>query len=400
VDGDDQAVTGPAGQRPTDGTGDDGTASLRTRVHGMLDRHWQSEGYAAPNERVYPWQWLWDSCFHVLVWAELGRPDRAVAELGAALHTQAPDGFVPHMNYQRDPDRHTDLWGRPGASSITQPPMYGHAVAVLLRSGIVVPEEVVDRAAAGLRFLLTVRRRDPSGLVRICHPWETGADDSPRWDDRCPGGWDVERWRAHKNELLDRIERSPAGSPLDNPDFPVAAAGFSALVAFNALELVEVCPDAGLEAAAAELVDALDERWDEARRTWVDAGPTERGSGRVRSVEALLPLLVTRREEAATAALASLVDPAAHGAAFGPTGVHRDEAVYAPRTYWRGPAWPQLSYLLWLAASRRSAPEAAALAAALRRGADRSGLAEYWDPDTGEGLGAVPQSWAGVAVLV
>jgi hypothetical protein len=40
------------------------------------------------------------------------------------------------------------------------------------------------------------------------------------------------------------------------------------------------------------------------------------------------------------------------------------------------------------------------LAQGLISGARRSGFAEYWHPDTGEGLGARPQSWAALAVAV
>jgi hypothetical protein len=36
----------------------------------------------------------------------------------------------------------------------------------------------------------------------------------------------------------------------------------------------------------------------------------------------------------------------------------------------------------------------------LVRGAARSGLAEYWHPDTGAALGAVPQSWSALAAVV
>src|SRR5690606_7968926 len=133
---------------------------------------------------------------------------------------------------------------------------------------------------------------------------------------------------------------------------------------------------------------------------WVDAGAAEDGSGRCRSLDGLLPLLVTEDAGRAKAVLASLVDPTAYGARYGPTGVHRAEPAFSPTTYWRGPAWPQLSYLLWVAAARRGAPEAPELARALRAGAARSGFAEYWEPDTAAGLGAVPQCWAGLAVLV
>ena len=40
------------------------------------------------------------------------------------------------------------------------------------------------------------------------------------------------------------------------------------------------------------------------------------------------------------------------------------------------------------------------LADRLVAGAVESGLAEHWNPDTGRALGAVPQSWAGLAVVV
>ena len=62
---------------------------------------------------MYPWQWLWDSCFHALIWAELGRADRALAELTSALSDQAADGFVPHVRYVGDPGFLAEFWGRP-----------------------------------------------------------------------------------------------------------------------------------------------------------------------------------------------------------------------------------------------------------------------------------------------
>ena len=111
------------------GPADDELAAV---VHSMMDDNWVPEGYAAPNSSVYPWQWLWDSCFHVLVWLALGDVDRSRRELAVALAPQVSSGFVPHMHYVRRPGFHADLWGRQNGSSITQPPLYGHAVAELL----------------------------------------------------------------------------------------------------------------------------------------------------------------------------------------------------------------------------------------------------------------------------
>ena len=128
-----------------------------------------------------------------------------------------------------------------------------------------------------------------------------------------------------------------------------ARSGFSALVAWNALELADghrrrrACAgDAG------ELAEAIDARWDAELATWVDDGPTAAGSGRIRTLDALLPALAA---PAARGVRARSLDPAAFGAPCGPRGVHAAEPTYEPAAYWRGPAWPQLTYLLWLAAT-------------------------------------------------
>ncbi len=375
-------------------------AEFRSRARSVLEAAWVDEGYASPNHATYPYQWLWDSCFHAIAWADVGRPDRAVEELQTALSVQAPDGFVPHMNYVRRPGAHADLWRRDHASSITQPPMYGHAVAELHRRGVAVAPELVDRCRNGLRFLLFERPRHRSGLVTLCHPWESGADDSPRWDGAIGHeAWTRERWRVHKSWLVSQIEESACGSPLTNRAFDVASVGFSALVAFNATEIAETFGDDELAAAAAEIGSAVASRWDPALRTWVDAGVTEAGSGRVRTIDGALGVLVTAVPGQRDQVVADLVDDTAFGGPFGPAGVHRAEPCFDPRSYWRGPTWPQMAYLMWVAARRWGHLDVAAqLGRQLVDGADRSGFSEYWDPDDATGGGACPQTWATIAV--
>jgi hypothetical protein len=260
-----------------------------------------------------------------------------------------------------------------------------------------VDDEVVERAQRGLRFLLEHRRRSPAGLVEVCHPWESGCDDSPRWDDTVPGGRTPERWFDLKGRLVDAIERSSVGSPLHNPGFAVGSVGFSALVAWNARELATITHDDALVAAAAELVEAIEARWDAALCTWVDDGPTAAGSGRIRTLDALLPALVAPRADV----FAALLDPDAYGAPCGPRGVHRAEPTYEPNAYWRGSAWPQLTYVLWLAATSAGSAEAGSgLVRSMVTGVARSGFAEHWVADTGEGLGAVPQTWSALAAVM
>jgi hypothetical protein len=283
--------------------------------------------------------------------------------------------------------------------------MYGHALAELHRAGAAVPTELFERARRGLGFLLERRSRDGLGPV-IVHPWESGCDDSPRWDawSGPVGAWSPMRARVVKGELVGALRLDEDGSPVASSGFEVVSAAFAALVAFNARELASVTGDGALLEGADAIGAALDTRWNPEAAVWADAvvvGPSSgRGALPVRTVEAMLPVLVSTDDAAVGAAFAALVDPSAFGGAFGPAGVHRGEPAFDPGTYWRGAVWPQLMYLLWLAAHRRGHPVASVLRDQLRAGAWRSGFSEYWDPDTGLAGGAAPQSWTALAAVV
>ena len=114
------------------------TTRLQQRALDILEAHWRPDvGYCVPNPAVYPHQWLWDSAFHAVAWARLGDP-RGVVELSSLFDGRLECGMVPHMRY--GPTRPA-AWLGPleATSSITQPPMFGHAIAELVRSGFEVP---------------------------------------------------------------------------------------------------------------------------------------------------------------------------------------------------------------------------------------------------------------------
>lgn len=388
---------------------------LRRAARDVLEAHWRDPGFTCPNAGTYPWLWLWDSCFHALVWAELDEPERALSELRVALEGQWSSGFVPHMRYM-DMTREFDLfWGvpttrsLPSTSSITQPPVYAWVVSQLVSRGMDVPRDLIERSVDGLWFLLEGRRRSAEGLIEIVHPWESGCDHSPRWDDvMLPGDPTVDRydrdtWFRRKEELLASIERDRRGAPIANPEFPVGSVAFTSIVAHGARALAPVAGDRGLAEAADGLAAALVQRWDPGRRTFCDSGPTAGGSGSARTAEALLGVLVVDDAEILGAIAGELMDPLAFGGRYGPSQVHRDEVTFRRDSYWRGPSWPQISFLLHSGLEASGVPSALTAAAhvsvSLAAGAWESGWAEYWDPDDARPGGAVPQSWATLAVL-
>jgi len=386
--------------------GHDSDDDLPTQVRRLLDGHWDAgRGFCVPNPGTYPHLWLWDSCFHAIIWAHLG-DRRASRELEAVLEGQLADGLVPHMRYGAEPP---DTWlgPLPATSSLTQPPMFGHAVKVLSARGIEPTDETLTRARRGLDWLWE-HRRTQDDLIYVVHPWESGNDHSPRWDDwGAPGRTHADYERAartawNKERMLD-ISFAADGAALWSSTFVTCPASFNAYVAFNMAELAEVLDDEGLAARARRISEAMDEHlWAPEENLWSDRAVVGGGpSTRTPISDGVMGALVTSDRAKAEAALRQLEDPDRFGSPYGPANVSRTHPAYDPGAYWRGPAWPPLNYLFWLALRRWGWHDAAArIARQTVDAALANGWAEYWDPETGRGLGAVPQSWTGLVIAM
>ena len=387
--------------------------SVRAKTLRVLEAAWTEPGFCVPNLEVYPHQWLWDSCFHSIIWAELGDA-RGEIELETALRHQMDNGFVPHMTYWSTPDAGASFWGRPTTSTITQPPMYGHAAAELARRGFEVSDALISKLEQAFVYLLEGRARTSGGLIPIYHPWESGCDDSPRWDvvdgNGSSGPFSPTEWKKTKIDLTRSLVFDEYGAPVGNPGFEVGSIGFNSLVVFNLSEFLSIPGVSGrprsaeLAAESASLRSAIAGRWSDETQTWLDDSevtgrtPTSivrRNSG-CKTADSLLALLVDPRN----VGFDQLTNEEELGGRFGPPGVHRDEQSYDGSVYWRGPSWPQLNYLLAVAARRAGNDKLGdRIVAGQRRGVETSGWAEYWNADTGAGLGAIPQTWSGLAIV-
>lgn len=379
---------------------------LESEVSALLEGNWDAErGYCVPNHAVYPHLWLWDSCFHALVWAELG-DHRGLLEVQAVLEGQLPGGMVPHMRYG---PAGPDTWLGPltQTSSLTQPPMFGHVLRVLAERGQQAPAQTLDRARRGLDWLWQHRRTD-DGLIYIVHPWEAGNDHSPRWDDwgapgRTPEAYSRPARTEWNKARVHDMSFADDGAGAWSSSFVTCPVNMNAYTAFNLSELAHLTGDAQLARRATDLAAAIDTlMWDPEEQLWSDRAVVGGGeSVRIPTSDGLLGALVTTDARKAGASLSQLTDPARFGAPYGPTNVARTHPSYDPHTYWRGPAWPPLSYLFVLALQRWERHEQAGeIARAATAAAQSNGWAEYWNPETGEGLGAAPQSWASLAMLM
>ena len=83
-----------------------------------------------------------------------------------------------------------------------------------------------------------------------------------------------------------------------------------------------------------------------------------------------------------------------------PPSTSPGEPRFHPRSYWRGPVWPVMAWLIWwslLRAGEHKRARALRDAALVQFSAGH--FAEYYEPFTGEPLGSDDQSWTAAVVL-
>ena len=143
----------------------------------------QSYCYIAPALKPYPFQWFWDTCFHVVILARLGEYDLAKRGLRSLFAMQEDNGFVGHMIFWKQvlPRRRSDImqakptWQalRPHMSALVQPPLAGIALHTLYEAchDRVYLGEMYARVRRHHEWLASHRDFDGDGLLTIISPF-------------------------------------------------------------------------------------------------------------------------------------------------------------------------------------------------------------------------------------
>lgn len=381
--------------------------NVRERALEVLVNHWDNHrGHTYPHTSTYAHQWLWDSCFAVICWDELNEREKALTELSNALSGQFNDGFVPHIRYARPNFRRGP---RSDVSSFTQPPIYAHAARVLSKH-ITMPSDLIERIGRALDWLWN-KRRTSDGLLFLVHPWESGADDSPRWDSWIAARHHLGNWRrVHWNraqwtffdwQLVKAARFDEHGEAVGSSVFECAPAAFNALASHAAFEYAAITGDVSWDERARELSSIIDESmWCEDKGLWCDIPIVGGGdSAGVATLDGVLGALVTEDQYRAKRSLERLVDEKYFAAPYGLAYVARQDRSYKPDGYWRGSAWMQMNYLARLAALRWQRHDICdAISRMSLDAVARSQFAEHWNPETGEGHGAIPLTWSALVV--
>jgi Glycosyl hydrolase family 63 C-terminal domain len=371
-----------------------------THCQRVLRQNWRTGeygghrySYTSPSPRRYPWQWYWDSCLTSISWRHFDA-SRSRAELESLLAAARPDGFIGH----------TVFWGQPvpfprrlyynicstsdPMTHTIQPPLLAWAWRIAVGDPSLEP-----RIQAHHEVISAQRDLDGDGLLWIIQPDETGLDASPAFDaiwgwraDGKPGFPLLVRRNRRLGFDIQRIKQ--AGGPL------VCSTLVNVLHNLSRMAL-------GLPSITPVLVDRL---YDADIGLFGQVVWPDNGCPVVSTWAALSPLALPDLPDEIGRRLVEehLLNPDQFWLPVPPPSVSADEPSFSMkdrffglRRYWRGPTWVNSAWLVWLGLRRLGyRSEADELARRVVATVAREGLREYYDPRTGQGMGAHDFAWS------
>jgi putative isomerase len=310
-----------------------------------------------PSMIHYVGVWQWDSYFHALAYRHVEK-HLAQDQIRILLDHQREDGMIPDAIHDEGAVTHLDF---PVDADVTKPPLLAWAAYKLYEhdGDREFLDEIYEPIVRWNDWWFEQNDTDNNGLCEYQHPYSSGLDDSPLWDD---------------------------GMPVESPDLNTylylqqdALAKIAGALGMN--------EDAEMWRGRAQLMARrlIEHAWDaESGFFWA----TRLGARvNVRTPFNLFPLITGQMPpEIGARLVAHLTDERQFWSRYPLPTVAMDDPKYNPITMWRGPTWVNVNYLLIEGLQRSGYGD---LSRELRRRTldlinSRDDIYEYYHPVTGE----------------
>ncbi|MBI2338319.1 hypothetical protein HYU95_04010 [Candidatus Daviesbacteria bacterium] len=365
--------------------------------------------YTVPSTDTYPYQWLWDSCFHTIILSHFKIND-AKKEIFSLLSKQLQNGMIPHMIYW-DKTHKTNFprisWGKDGISTITQPPMLAFAVWQVFQKDkdINFLKKVYSHLYHFYRYLLNERDPHDKHLIGIMNPDESGEDNSPRFDLplNLPPVQTLEENTKRRFKLVAQNIECKFDAPFCMRNFFwVKDVPFNAIMVTNLNLLAKIAKQTGNSEDAVYFTKQAEDISTAMRELMLEDGIFYSTYGndykkiKVKTWAIFAPLFakIMSPQEAKKLVADHLLNKDEFWTKFPVPTTSLKEPSFDPSGFWRGPAWIGTNWFIYKGllnyGFRDEAEEIKKSSLALIQ---KSGFREYFNPLTGEGLGAQNFTW-------
>lgn len=412
--------------------------------------------YTMPDKELYPHQWLWDSCFIAIGLRHMD-VERAKIELLSLLRGQWRNGMLPNIIFRNERQYRTERnawrsWINPYSpddvvtSGITQPPMFAEAV-VQVGEKMPLPERrswykmIWPALLAYHEWIYNERDPHQEGLALLIHPWEVGLDNTPPWmyqlQEHLLPGWIRAVEAMHLDSIIGLFRRDGRSMPidqrfstievlamfdvqrrlrrkrydidkiLDHSLFAIEDLAFNSILLRANEHLLAIAKSiraevpASLQEAITKSRKTYDELWDPYAQEYFSRDFITHKLIKVDSIASLLPLYSgVIPQERAAALVKKIESEHQYGPAFPIPSAPVTSPYFDQNRYWQGPSWVNTNWLVIDGLKRYGYKEhAAALTESTLEMVAKGGFAEYFNPLTGDPLGADNFSWTAALTL-
>ncbi len=270
-----------------------------------------------PSKQWYVGVWHWDALFHALAYRH-SNLDLAKGQVRLMLDHQLENGMIPDAVHDEGVVVHLNI---PVEGDVTKPPLLAWAAWKIYEQDhdLEFLNEIYEPIVRWNAWWFKENDRDHNGLCEYGHPFSSGLDDSPLWDD---------------------------GMPVESPDLN----SYLCLQMDTMAKIADAIGETAeaqhwrdeAETIARKMIEIL---WDEeAGLFWA----THNGKRiKVRTPFNLFPLITGRMPEEINRRLVEhLTNPQEFWPRFPIPTVALDDPKYNPEQMWRGPTWVNVNYLV------------------------------------------------------
>ncbi|MDF1548655.1 MAG: trehalase family glycosidase [Bacteroidales bacterium] len=350
--------------------------------------------YFASSAFMYPAQFFWDEFYHSVLLSNLKDkeiPYQFIKNFSAA---QAPDGGMPgSLNFTSDPELYKTEVARSGSTDM-QPIVLGVTLQYLKKKPGWPKEKVMEMYQTYNRYidwLYKNKDADGNGLIEYTNSYNSGTDDSPRFDSVYPQGNHIGRMQP-----VECLEQNV----------------WLSLMHHNLAEMAKLNGDVKASHIHSKKALLLEEKiekyfWNEKDGFYYDINTITHQQIRVKTEFAFMAMFLknVRKDRINRLVNEHLLNPKEFWTDYPIPSVALSEPSFSEENMWRGPVWPNVNWLICLALEQQGYKDIAkqlALKTVYMLGPQHQGdkkirgprFNEWFNPLTGQALGNENMSWA------